>query len=141
MWGDILSSEFNKFITSDVYDLAVATGITASNRGVKRTQIENIIGIFESESDPTSAVKITIAFVARQVGRKRRGEREGLDPSVGFKIIDDLKNILNKFKGNELRVAARRYLYLVKWFFESGVKGKIQNFSSFVDQFLSHYKR
>ena len=125
-------SEFKEYITSKIYDLASSTGTLAAYRRVDKTQVSNIIEVFESEADPLSAIKLTIAFIARQIGRRE------LYFDVGSKIINDLREILDKFKDNSslLRAITRKYLYLFKWFYESGVGKKVSSFDEFLNQFM-----
>jgi len=124
----ILVFNFDDFMKHHVFDMAVSTGTYAFSRGLDKTQLGNIIEIFESEADSAAAAKLTIAFIARQIGR---GE---IYEDVGNRIVSDLTKILKSFKGSELRAAVRKYLYLLKWFYESKVRSRVNNFEEYVNK-------
>lgn len=121
-------SSIENFMRSEVYDLAVQAGTMAYIRNIEKTQISNIIETFESEADPDSSIKITITFIARQMGRNHIKE------DVGRTIINHLIEINRKFRGVDKRNAARKYLYLMRWVFESRVaRRRLNNFQEFIE--------
>ncbi|MEM2294101.1 MAG: hypothetical protein QXU62_05155 [Thermofilaceae archaeon] len=124
-----MSSDIDRFLSSEVYDLASSAGTFALNARVEKTQLSNILETFESEPNPLSAIKLTITFIARQIGR---GE---IQRDVGKRIIRDLASIFDRFKESELRAAARKYLYLVKWFYDSGYRERINDFKDFISKY------
>jgi len=130
-----MENEYELFINDKVYDMAASSGAYTARRGLDRAQVANILEAFDSEYDPISAVKLTIAFIARQIGRRE------IPGDIGYRIINDLRNILKKFSGDELRNAARKYLYLFKWFFESNIRFEVNNFDEFIERVLSRYRR
>jgi hypothetical protein len=114
----------------DVFDIAASTGTLASSKRLERNQIANILELFESEADPLASVKLTIAFITRQVGRRE------IPIDIGNKMVSDLKIILNSLEGEELKAATRKYLYLLKWFFESGVRFRSKDFNDFLERLI-----
>jgi len=120
------SNDLHKFLTTEVYDLASRVGSLASIRRIDRTQISNILSVYEGESNPVDACKMTITFIARQISRNE------FNREVGLRIISDLSNLIKKFKNDELRIAVRKYLYLLKWFYESNPRIECKDFNDFI---------
>lgn len=124
------SADLHNYITTKVYDVASKVGSLAARYIREKTQISNILSIFESEVDPEEATKMTITFIARQM---RRGE---IDGRVAVQLINELSNLYRTFKGENLRVATRKFLYIFKWVYESNPRIEVSNFNDFVQAII-----
>ncbi|MGB9759664.1 MAG: hypothetical protein ACP5PT_02380 [Brevinematia bacterium] len=122
------SSDFEK----QIFDLAAKTGSALVNSRTDKTTVENIIPIFQRESDPVTATLLLMAYILRQSGR---GE---IDRSVSGLLLDDLKNILDNFrdKPEKLREVLQKYLVLVKWVYESKPKSQVARFDDLLKLFI-----
>jgi len=124
-----MSSNFEKFINEEVYDFAVKAGSLARSRRVDKATVSNILSLFQGESDPVNAVLLLIAYIGRQMGR---GE---IAREVGVTMINDLKDVFKRFRNNKenFRLAVHKYLVLVRWVYESGVR-YAKNFEEFIKE-------
>ena len=128
------TSSLNEFLHSKVFDMAAKTGSIASSTRIRGAQINNLLEIFFSESDPVRAASLLLVHIARQISR---GE---ISRSAGVLLLQNIKEMISLFKGEELREAVTCYLTLVKWVFESRIHNA-QDFKSFVQNAISFYSR
>jgi hypothetical protein len=124
------SENLYEYITTKVYDVASKTGSLAARYIREKTQISNILSIFESETNPEEATKMTITFIARQMSRRE------IDSRVAIPLITELSNLYKNFKGESLRIAVRKFLYIFKWIYESEPHGEINNFNDFIQSIV-----
>ena len=124
--------EYERFMRRDVYDLAAKAGVLASNKGTRSAQINNLILTFQSLSDPIDATLFLLIYVARQSGRRE------IPFDVGRRIMEDVKAIYDSFgrEPEKLRAAIIKYLTLLKWFYESNVRGRVSNFTEFLSKIV-----
>jgi len=124
---DESSSNFEEFMRTKVYDLAVHAGSQMRGR-VDKTTIENLIPIFQRESDTINGALLLMAYIMRQIGRGQ------IDRNVGRLMLSDLKNIFDSFKSDQekLRAAIQKYLLLIKWVYESEPRKSVETFEEFV---------
>jgi hypothetical protein len=127
-----LSSKESSDFEKQIFDLAAKTGSALVNSRTDKTTVENIIPIFQRESDPVTATLLLMAYILRQSGR---GE---IDRSVSGLLLDDLKNILDNFrdKPEKLREVLQKYLVLVKWVYESKPKSQVARFDDLLKLFI-----
>jgi len=119
--------DFDTFISKEVYDKAAYMG--SRLRGVDKSTIANIISTFQSVEDPHEAALLTMMYIRRQAGRREIPEW------ISRELISHLREIYNSFKDDKrkLKDAINKYLILVKWVFDSGVKVDLKNFDEFLD--------
>nr|MDO8045227.1 hypothetical protein [Candidatus Baldrarchaeota archaeon] len=110
----------------DIYDLAVQAGSKAINR-IDKSTMNNIISVFQGNPDADKAFKELILYIARQTGRRE------IDRSVSRVMLSHLKNMYERYKGDELRENVSRYLTLMKWVYESNVTG-VSSFKEFINR-------
>jgi len=121
------NSSFEEFMSTKVYDLAACTGSQLSFK-VDKTTIENLIPIFQRESDSINGALLLMAYIMRQIGRGQ------INRSVGNLMLSNLKNIFDSFRDDpeKLRAAIQKYLLLIKWIYESGPRKSVENFDEFI---------
>lgn len=119
---------FNKFINEEIYNKAIKTASRAYN--VDKTTINNLIEMYQG--DPVDASILLMIYIRRQ---ERRDE---ISRSFSTSLIGDLKEIYNKFRSNpnELEQAIRKYLVLIKWIYESGIRN-VDDIDGFVNKAIS----
>lgn len=100
--SNIVSKAIKKVVTGDGQDYAVAQGLGAFKPKVTIDQN----GKINWRDKDGNLVYPDIQFwdyVQRTVGRMAKRGEDGIDPASGFKILDDLKNELDRLTGQEFR--------------------------------------
>jgi hypothetical protein len=121
-----LSIDFKRFMAETVYDYATEAGTALAKGGVDKTTVSNLLEVFQSESDALDATSLLLIHIMRQMGR---GE---ILRDVGNTLLRHLSEILNSFKGEELRSAVFKYLTLSKWIFEARPRVSATKFTDFI---------
>jgi len=129
-------NSFEEFMRTKVYDLAARAGSQVYSFRVDKSTIENLIPIFQRESDPINGALLLMAYIMRQTGR---GQING---NVGRLMLDNLRNILDNFRNDpeKLRAAIQKYLLLVKWVYEAyerAPRKTVENFDELLKLFIS----
>lgn|GEM_PF-866855 len=128
-----LSSKESSDFEKQIFDLAAKTGSALANSRTDKTTIENIIPIFQRESDPVNATLLLTAYILRQSGR------EEIDRSVSGLLLSDIKIILDNFKDKpeKLREVLQKYLVLIKWIYESKPRSRVEHFDDLLKLFIT----
>ncbi|MHA1595871.1 MAG: hypothetical protein ACTSXX_14255 [Candidatus Baldrarchaeia archaeon] len=114
----------------DLFDRAAKVATLARKGGLKGSQVERLIEVYEGVSDPEEAYKTLIVFIYRQASRKERG-KEIIDRTTANVLAETIEQI-HKEMGRE---GIRKFLGLFKWMFESLelVRGRVNPVDKFED--------
>jgi hypothetical protein len=122
--------EFSSFMAKEVYDLAAQAG--SALRRTDRTQVSQLIEVFQGEADVLSAASLLVLHIARQVSR---GE---IPNFAGRMMIQHVSQVLSRFKNDRerLRLAIEKYLTLSKWVFETRPQREFNNFQDLIGVYV-----
>ncbi len=126
------NNSFGEFMEREVYNFASKAGTLASGR-VDKSTISNMLSLFQGEADPLDAILLLITYVLRQMGRNE------IPRHIGSIFISHLNEIFKKFRDNheKLRSATQKYLVLMKWIYESNVRGRVNSFEELIQVVVS----
>jgi len=112
--------------THDIYDWSVEAG---SNINADKSTVNNIVSIFQGNPDVDSAFKELVLYIARQ---SSRGEISRYGAEI---ILNHLRQIYEKYGNNKnvLRESINKYLVLMKWVFETNLRG-LRSFNDFLSR-------
>lgn len=122
------SFDFEEFMSQKIYDLAAEAGTALV--GADKTTISQLVDIFQSEGNAVSACPLLILHVIRQSSRDEL-------PKHGANIlVRHLSYIYQNLKDDREKIgqAIFKYLTLVKWVYESGLRKQVKTFQEFVEE-------
>jgi len=112
--------------TVQFLDECIRLGTQAKGR-VATAQINNLLVVLNSIRDPEEAIRTTILWIARQMGR---GD---IDRHFGRDLIKLLHKVLKSEEEPQKRLdLARKILGWVKWAFESPARGVCRGLDALV---------
>ncbi len=130
-------SEFRKFMEEEIYDIAAADSVNITD--IHKTTMNNLLSVFQGESNPNDALRLLLMYIARQIGRG------GIERQVGVKMMRSLRNIHERFSQNpeELRAAVMKYLTILKWIYDSKLRvpRDVRSFKQLIDSFITGLTR
>ena len=138
-----MSKSIQKISDERMLDIAAKAASIAKGNKVSKTQINKLLSILETVGDERSSLLILIAYINRQVSRRRerrdreRRDKEGIDKQTG-RILSSF--LLEMYNNNMTRKDARKFLGMLKWLFES-IEGEyspkpVNNYKEFVSTFF-----
>lgn len=124
--------DFDEFMSKRIFDMACSTGSKVINKNVDRATLSNMVSLFLGREDVVVAFRDLVMYVARQVGRRE------IPHDVAREVLSNLREIYDvagKDVG-KLRRAVEKYLVLLRYVYDSGVRKPVSGFDEFLNSFI-----